>query len=256
MPIRKHIRSTLMGLDHRLKLRSWLANGDQELAQSKAPDPFSSSTEIKHPKPRTVIDIGGNNGQFAEEVFRAFPDATVYSFEPIPECFERLELLRQTQPSLHAYQIALSSEKGEAEFYLSQFRDSSSLQEMLPSHVEAWPHTGVETSIKVKVDRLDSVASELKLEAPMLAKLDVQGHEMGVIEGGRETLSRCQRIMVECNFAPLYKGQPTFIELYDAMHSLGFLFEGFIAALRHPRTQEQLSADAIFFKPGDEQLHG
>lgn len=240
-----------MGLDRRLKLRSWLANGDQQLAHSRATDPFSSSPEINHPRPNTVIDIGGNNGQFAEEVFRAFPSAKVYSFEPIPECFQRLELLSQTHPSMQAYQLALSSEKGEAEFYLSQFRDSSSLQEMLPAHVEAWPHTGIETSIKVKVDRLDSVARELKLEPPILAKLDVQGHEMGVIEGGPETLSRCQRIMVECNFAPLYKGQPTFIELYEAIHSLGFLFEGFITPLRHPRTQEQLSADAVFFKAGD-----
>jgi FkbM family methyltransferase len=205
--------------------------------------------DLTHPAPNTVIDIGGNNGQFAEEVFRAFPNATVYSFEPIPECFERLQALSQQHPALHPHQLALSAREGEAEFFLSKFRDSSSLQEMLPSHLEAWPHTAIETKITVKVERLDSIASSLKLIPPILAKLDVQGHEMGVIEGGRETLSQCQRVVIECNFAPLYKGQPSFGELYQAMHELGLLFEGFITPLRHPETGELLSADAIFYKP-------
>jgi len=55
--------------------------------------------------------------------------------------------------------------------------------------------------------------------------------------------------MLECNFAPLYKGQPSFTQLYGELRSLGFLFEGFISPLRHPQTLELLSADAVFYKP-------
>jgi len=70
--------------------------------------------------------------------------------------------------------------------------------------------------------------------------------------GGRDTLAGCQRVMMEYNFAPLYSGQPSFAELFDAMKDLEFLFEGFIQPLRHPRTLEMLSADLIFYKPGHE----
>ena len=247
--VRGHIRSTLVTVDKRLRVREWLRekdSGEKETPPSKS-DPFTSSEELQHPRPNTVLDIGGNDGQFAEEVFRAFPGVRVYSFEPIAECYERLVRLSEHEPTLHPIQLALSDHDGQADFWLSRYRGSSSIQEMLPTHTEAWPHTEIEAKISVPVARLDSVVSELDIRPPVFAKLDVQGHELAVINGGRETLSLCQRVMLECNFALLYQGQPAFSDLYRAMHSMGFLFDGFIGHLRHPRTLELLSADAIFF---------
>jgi FkbM family methyltransferase len=253
MSLRKRIRSVVSLVDRRLGVREWLWRGDREGMQEwfslPPPDPFASSAELQHPPPRTVLDVGGSHGQFAREIFRAFPGATVYSFEPIPECYEEIVSLAETHPTLHPMRLALSDAEGERELFVSRFRDSSSLQEMLPAHTEAWAGTEVEARIGVPVSRLDAVAPRLKLEPPVLAKLDVQGHELSVIRGGRETLARCQRVMLECNFAPLYAGQPTFTELYDALTGLGFLFDGFVGHLRHPRTRELLSADLIFYKP-------
>lgn len=254
MSIRKQIRSTLASVDRRLGLREWLrqddANGKQPARQGVSTDPFTSAG-LPHPRPQTVLDIGGSHGQFALEALRAFPGVNVYSFEPLPECYDELLALAGSHPTIHPLKLALSDFEGQREFHVSSFRDSSSLQEMLPAHLEAWPHTGTETTIMVEVARLDSVAARLSLNAPILAKLDVQGHELAAIEGGRETLSRCQRVMTECNFAPLYEGQPSFTRLYEEMRSMGFLFDGFITPLRHPQTQELLSADAIFYKPAD-----
>ena len=251
MGVRRHIRATLAGVDRRLGLRDWLGrDGDGGAAPPAPADPYASAPELlSHPAPRTVIDIGGNYGQFAEEIFRAHPGVRVYSFEPIPECYEQLLLMREREPTLRPIQLALSDREGEAEFHLSRYRGSSSLQEMLPEHVEAWPFTEIETKITVPVARLDSVAAGLELEPPVLAKLDIQGHELAAIRGGRETLARCQRVVVECNFAPLYKGQPSFADLYRELRSLGFLLDGFVGHLRHPQTHELLSADAVFFKP-------
>jgi FkbM family methyltransferase len=251
MSIRNSVRRGLVSLDSRLGIREWLRqdnSADDARALTQPSDPFALS-ELRHPRPNTVLDIGANNGQFAEDVFRAFPGVTVYAFEPITECYERLLLMREQQPTLRPIQLALSDRDGEMDFWLSRFRDSSSIQEMMPAHTEAWPHTGIEAKIRVPIARLDSIAAGLDLKPPVFAKLDVQGHELAVINGGRETLSRCQRVMLECNFAPLYKGQPSFTQLYDELHSLGFLFDGFISALRHPQTFEQLSSDALFYKP-------
>jgi FkbM family methyltransferase len=245
MLIRMHIRAALLGLDRRLGLREWLARGSFAAA-----DPYTSAPELlPHPSPNTVIDIGGNVGQFAGAILRAHPGVRVYSFEPVPECYEQLLLLREREPSLRPFRLALSDREGEAEFHVSRYSPSSSIQEMLPAHLDAWPFTEYESKIKVRLARLDAVAAELELEPPVLAKLDVQGHELAAIRGGRETLARCQRIVIECNFAPLYEGQPSFDEIHGELRSLGFLFDGFIFPLRHPRTHELMSADAIFFKP-------
>jgi FkbM family methyltransferase len=249
--VRSYIYRALAAVDRRLRLRQWLRTAidskTQQSAQSNNLDPFGSP-ELQHSRPNTVLDIGGSHGQFAREALRYFPDAPIYSFEPIPECYDELLALREQIPNLQPMNVALSDHDGEQELWLSAYRDSSSLQEMLPAHVEAWPHTAVEAKITVKLDRLDAIAPTLNLKEPIFAKLDVQGHELAVIRGGRETLSRCQRVMIECNFAPLYQDQPTFNEIYREMRSMNFRFDGFIGNLRHPRTLELLSADAIFYK--------
>ncbi|HWW75627.1 MAG TPA: FkbM family methyltransferase, partial [Pyrinomonadaceae bacterium] len=205
MGLRRHVRAALLGVDRRLGLREWLAR------DGAAADYYTSAPELlPHPRPNTVIDVGGNTGQFAGRILRAHPGVRVYSFEPVPECYERLLLLREREPSLRPFRLALSDREGEAEFHVSRYSASSSLQAMLPAHVEAWPFTEIGSKIKVRVARLDTVAGGLELVPPVLLKLDVQGHELAVIRGGRETLSRCQRAVVECNFAPLYAGQPSF----------------------------------------------
>jgi len=235
-----------------LGIREWLRAIDSESTVqpigSRQIDPFGHP-DLHHPAPNTVLDIGGSHGQFAKEAFRAFPGVRVYSFEPIPECYEELLTLKEKYPRLHPLQLALSDHSGKNDLWLSHFRDSSSLHEMLPAHTEAWPHTQIESKISVEVTRLDDVARNLKLEPPLFAKIDVQGHELSVIRGGRATLGGCQRVMLECNFAPLYKEQATFDQLYAELHSLGFLFDGFISPLRNPQTLEQLSTDAVFYKP-------
>jgi FkbM family methyltransferase len=254
MALSSQVRRALLSVDKHLGIREWLrqSEGTQGGRQPLAPaDPFGSP-ELPRVGPKTVLDIGGSHGQFAREAFRYFPEAPIYSFEPIPECYEELLALREQIPNLQPMNVALSDHDGEQELWLSGFRDSSSLQQMLPAHVEAWPHTAVEARITVQLARLDSIAPTLTLKQPIFAKMDVQGHELAVIKGGRETLSRCQRVMLECDFAPLYQGQPTFDEIYGEMRSMDFRFDGFIGNLRHPRTLELLSADAIFYKSTDQ----
>src|SRR5258706_12622244 len=114
MNIRNSVRRGLVSLDSRLGIREWLRqdnSADESPARPQPSDPFALS-ELQHPRPNTVLDIGANNGQFAADIFRVFPGVTVYSFEPITECYERLLLMREQQPTLHPIQLALSDRDG------------------------------------------------------------------------------------------------------------------------------------------------
>ena len=234
----------------RLALRSFrLALFGEDPGGMSAPiDPYCSSAN-RFPAPRTVIDVGGSHGQFAREILSHFPAAEIYSFEPIPECFSELEQLAHDNPKLRVFQLALSDQSGVQSFNVSGFNDSSSFQSMRPEHLDAWPHTAYKKTIEVKKSTLDEFFRERVPDRPIFLKLDVQGHEMSVLRGGRETLSKCQRVMLECNFADLYEGQPTFDQICHEMRSHGFRLESLISPLRHPRTGELMSTDLIFFKP-------
>jgi hypothetical protein len=39
----------------------------------------------------TVLDIGANTGQFTKTILALLPNANIYSFEPLPDCFEQLQ---------------------------------------------------------------------------------------------------------------------------------------------------------------------
>lgn len=220
-------------------------------AAARPVDPYASGGMV-HPAPQTVIDIGGSRGQFARDILQRFPGAVIHSFEPIPECFAELQRLALSHPNLHPHNLALSDESGRADFNVSAFNDSSSLQTMRPEHLEAWPHTVRERVISVEKARLDDRLAPRQLARPIMVKIDVQGHELAVIRGAAAILAASQRVMVECNFAPLYEGQPAFDDLYREMKQLGFSLDGLISPLRHPLTGELLSADLIFYRPSGE----
>src|SRR5258706_14772622 len=40
---------------------------------------------------RTIVDVGANEGQFAHLARMAFPQAALHCFEPLPDCFAKLQ---------------------------------------------------------------------------------------------------------------------------------------------------------------------
>ncbi len=61
----------------------------------------------------TILDVGANVGEWAKVALEAHPEAKIYCFDPNPTCVEIL----QQYPEFTTFQIALSNERGRAEFY-------------------------------------------------------------------------------------------------------------------------------------------
>jgi hypothetical protein len=77
-------------------------------------------------------------------------------------------------------------------------------------------------------------------------KIDVQGFEDQVIQGGQTTLARARVALVELSVEPLYDNQPLFHEVYERMVALGFRFRGAHNQLFHPQDGRVLQVDGIF----------
>src|SRR5215213_6191707 len=158
--------------------------------------------------PRTVVDVGANVGQFAVASAKLFPKAQVYSFEPVPECADELRknVARLGHVTVHPF--ALGEEEGTVSFHVNAYSLSSSLLPLAESHREAFPEAREERTIEVEVSTLDRVFAKMKLERPVLIKLDVQGYEAQVLRGGEETLQRADYVVMEASFSAMYEGEP------------------------------------------------
>ncbi len=173
---------------------------------------------------RTVIDVGANKGRAARRFRRLFPDARVYCVEPIPRLCRRLEQWAETQGgAVRVFELALAGAPSERPLFVHRHSDIlSTLAAPAPGEVAEYE------PIPVRVETLDRVAAELRLEADVLVKLDTEGLDLEVIRGGEETLCRAAAVIVEAAFYPNAAGggAPTFEDIAAALRNLGYVYRG------------------------------
>ena len=199
---------------------------------------------------RTVLDIGANIGQSARFYRQVFPNALVYSFEPLPTAYRELKEWAQGQNGkVKALNVALGDHTGPMVIKEHvDFSPSSSFLESTHHNTTLFPQTSRQKDVQVNMARLDDIAGDLKVEPGLLIKMDVQGFEGRVIEGGKEVLSQAVACIMEVSLQPLYEGQPTFKDLCLLMDGLGFEYAGNILQI-YDEKGRVIYLDALFRKP-------
>lgn len=197
---------------------------------------------------KSIIDVGGNVGQFSKKIRTYYPEAMIYSFEPIPFVYDVLMQNFEGDQKFKGFCSGLGDKPGNSKFYLNDFSDSSSMLKIAEEHVKNFPYTKNETVIEVDIKRLDDCIDVQKIEKPYLLKLDVQGFEDKVIDGGLEIVKNAELIITESSYKELYEGQVFFDVIYDKLIALGFRFAGNLEQMDSVFTGEPLQGDAIFKK--------
>ena len=197
---------------------------------------------------KTILDIGANEGQFADKMHAIFPKATIYSFEPIPETFAILQRNFENIPQIKPVNLAIGEASGEIIFNKNESTASSSFLEMTGQHTDNFYFAVKTEPINVRVETLVNAMKEVSLELPLLIKIDVQGFEEKVINGGIEIIKMADMVFCEVSFVELYKSQSLFDKTFQTFKEMGFKYMGSIEQLRSPETNHILQADAIFVK--------
>jgi len=197
---------------------------------------------------RTILDIGANTGQFAAQFHRLFPDAKLYSFEPLEDCYNKLLKKMGRVSNFRGFNFALGDKNGEAEIYENEYTPSSSLLPMGKIHKEAFPFTKNVATKTIKIRRLDDILGELDIVDDILVKIDVQGTEDKVILGGEKLISKASALILETSFQPLYEGQLLFDGVYDLLREKDFVYAGSEHNIRNPQDGSILQCDSIFLR--------
>lgn len=197
---------------------------------------------------KSIIDIGANVGQFGKKIRQYYPTAQLYSFEPIPFVCEELKLNFKDDPNFTAINAGLGDSDGKTKFHMNLFSDSSSMLEIAELHTKNFPYTKDEIEIEVEIKQLDNCFKVDEIEKPYLVKIDVQGFEEQVINGGLQVIGNAEMVITESSYKELYKGQALFDVLYEKLKAMGFDFAGNLEQMESAFTGEPLQGDAIFIK--------
>lgn len=200
---------------------------------------------LRHIESSTVIDIGANRGQFALAAQRSFPEAHIFSFEPLLGPAVIFRKVFAGMPKLVLYQAAIGPESGEATIHLSRRDDSSSLLPITHLQDRLFPGTAEAGTAKIKVGPLASFVTASQIQPPALLKLDVQGFELQALEGCAELLDQFTYVYVECSFKELYAGQALADEVIAWLRQRNFRLSG-IYNVHYDRAGQAIQSDFLF----------
>jgi FkbM family methyltransferase len=147
----------------------------------------------------TVFDVGANVGLMAIPVLRACDSCRVVSFEPSPNSLPYLQ--RTAAGSLFGDRWvivgkALSRQPGELDFTIGSPADA------LFEGFKSGARIANATTIRVPVSTLDAEWQALGRPPVSMLKIDVEGAEAEVLEGGRELLRAARPAILLEWYAP------------------------------------------------------
>lgn len=195
-----------------------------------------------------VFDVGANVGQYGKRLRQCGYKGRIISFEPLSSAFRVLSRSTSNDPLWECYQLALGDTEGALNINIAKNSISSSFLPMLDRHIKAAPNSVFIGQETVSVKCLDSIANTLisPTDRPML-KMDVQGYEMKVLIGAKNTLHQFYIIETEISLVPLYEGQPSLLDMVKYLEEQSFV----LASIHNGFTDEKghaLQVDALFVR--------
>jgi FkbM family methyltransferase len=161
----------------------------------------------------SAIDVGANEGDVLASIVRLAPRAKHVAFEPIPTLHASLAA---RFPNVDVRCAAVSNMAGTSEF--TQVLDAPAYSG-LRQRSDLPPEAQRVQQVSVRTERLDDLLDDGF--APTLIKIDVEGAELGVMQGAMETLERYRPHVVfehGAGGADLYGTQPAQVfELLDGV---------------------------------------
>jgi FkbM family methyltransferase len=208
-------------------------------------------TMLSHHKVNTIFDIGANEGQFGITLRDFGYKGKIISFEPLTNAREGLIRISQDDPLWEiAPQAAIGDEDGEIEINIAGNSESSSVLNMLDSHLEAAPSSKYIGKEKVLLRKLDTLSQDfIDDNSVVFLKIDTQGYEEKVMNGAHALMKNIVGLQLEISLVPLYEAHSLLDDMFQNLKEKGFELWGISTVFSDPHTAQLLQIDATFFRP-------
>lgn len=154
---------------------------------------------------KTIIDVGANDGGYAQQLRSYFPKAKICAIEPHPQTFKRLQLIAKRN-NISAYNMGLGDYTGKS--YLWDFADDAQLKHTQPTSTLASGikevieslHKQKSKSYKFAMNTLDGFAKKEKIKKIDFVKIDIEGNELAVLQGSKDLLRKNRILVIQFEF--------------------------------------------------------
>jgi FkbM family methyltransferase len=164
--------------------------------------------------PNTILDIGANVGQFHQIAKNTFPNSYIFSIEASDDCESYLKQITDQ------YLITmLAKDDSEYDFFTTKHSGigtGNSIYRELTEHYSD-EHVSIIKKQGIKLDDLFEDNSEFDL-----IKIDTQGSELDIIEGGKDLCSKAKGILLEVSLTQYNEEAPIYDEVIRFMDNFGF----------------------------------
>ena len=217
-------------------LRTYIRN--RILASTHAPNVWWSLQNLRRLGfcPTQIIDCGAYDGTWARGCKEIFPKARVLCIEPQQAKEPLLYQVRNEVPGMN-YVMALVGKETKENVPLFVGETATTLHSYSS---EAQPNA------VASMTTLDTLIESGEATPPQFVKLDVQGHEVDVMEGLQKYWANVQLIECEMSLLDLQPDIPLFHDVVSYLHQRGMIAYDITEIMRRPLDGACYQLDFLF----------
>lgn len=189
--------------------------------------------------PRIVFDIGAAKGEWTKLALRYWETAQYTLFEPLIEREADLSNLRDKHTNVNYILAALGTKTEETELGVNKDNLYSTSLMFKGSEIRKVPQCSI-----------DDLVRDRKVLQPDFMKIDVQGAQLLVLEGAKQTIKSCSLILLEVPFYRFSQNHSTFHEYIAWMAQNQFIPYEIVDVLRRPVDGAMGQCDLLFCRDG------
>lgn len=160
--------------------------------------------------PLVIFDVGANVGDYTVAVKSEFGSrAKVFCFEPSNRTYKRLIDNLGNRENVEPYNFGLSNEEGELSLFSD--KENSGLASVYKRRLDHF-EISMEQCEKITLKTLDGFCSENRINHINLLKLDVEGHELKVLQGAEILIRTAEIDFIQFEFGGCNIDSKTFFQ--------------------------------------------
>ena len=160
-----------------------------------------------------LVDVGANVGSFTDGFLACYEDAKAVCLEPVRATFDRLQARFAANPAVTCLPHAVGDRDGDMEMRVYPDQPAMNTFHRYEEGIESAFNAGAVERENVTCRTLPSAVA-LPPGRTVIVKIDVQGHETAVIDGGGDWFADVDAVLCEVSFCPEYVGLvPSFVHV-------------------------------------------